>query len=244
MKNAIVVAKTTREENILEVVENTSGEKLFTECNKAYICGIVEKNLVFSHENMWDQFYVTRVKVMRASGKIDIVPIMVSYQLITNMAEPLEGKWVEVAGQFRSFNKDGEDGKRHLMLFLFATGINIYDEYYEEDQEIIDSLEETNMLFLDGYICKPPIYRKTPLGRKITDLMVSVNRTYGKTDYIPCIAWGRTAQWTAQLEVGNRVQLYGRIQSREYKKNGGIMVAYEVSTLRMKEVKEFQLEQK
>ena len=135
---------------------------------------------------------------------------------------------------------EGEDGKRHLQLFLFATGINIYDE----NQETIESLVEANMLFLDGYICREPVYRTTPLGREITDLLIAINRPYGKSDYIPCIAWGRTAQWASRLEVGNRVQLYGRIQSREYKKQGEVRVAYEISILRMKEVKDFQLEQK
>ena len=100
------------------------------------------------------------------------------------------------------------------------------------------------MLFLDGYICREPVYRTTPLGREITDLLIAINRPYGKSDYIPCIAWGRTAQWASRLEVGNRVQLYGRIQSREYKKQGEVRVAYEISILRMKEVKDFQLEQK
>ncbi len=236
MKNTAVATT----ENFLEVVENESIEKLFTEFNKAYICGIVEKNLQFSHETMWDCFYITRVKVTRLSGTIDFIPIMVSYKLVNDVNASLEGKWVEIAGQFRSYNYEGEDGKRHLQLFLFATGINIYDE----NQETIESLVEANMLFLDGYICREPVYRTTPLGREITDLLIAINRPYGKSDYIPCIAWGRTAQWASRLEVGNRVQLYGRIQSREYKKQGEVRVAYEISILRMKEVKDFQLEQK
>lgn len=236
MKNTAIATT----ENFLEVVEKESIKKLFTEFKKAYICGVIEKDLQFSHETMWDRFYITRVKVARLSGTIDFIPIIVSYKLINDVKAPIEGKWVEIAGQFRSYNYEGEDGKKHLRLFLFATGINIYDE----NQETIESLVEANMLFLDGYICREPVYRTTPLGREITDLLIAINRPYGKSDYIPCIAWGRTAQWSSRLEVGNRVQLYGRIQSREYKKYEEVRVAYEISILRMKEVKDFQLEQK
>ena len=160
------------------------------------------------------------------------------------MKTSLEGKWVEVAGQFRSYNKLGEDGRRHLDLFLFVTAINIYD-----DEDELEEVTNANLIYLDGYLCKPPVFRKTPLGRQITDLLIAVNRPYGKSDYIPCIAWGRVAQWASEFEVGNRVKLYGRVQSREYFKRfskdteaGEYRDAYEISVMRMQRVEDLRLE--
>lgn len=154
------------------------------------------------------------------------------------------GKWVEVAGQFRSYNTAGEDGRKHLDLFLFVTAIRIY-----EDKEELEETTNANLIYLDGYLCKPPVFRQTPLGRQITDLLIAVNRPYGKSDYIPCIAWGRVAQWASEFEIGNRVRLYGRVQSREYfKRNlpgseaGVYKEAYEISVIRMQRVEDLRLE--
>ena len=236
-----------RENNVITRREkNSPTEKLFSEFNKVFVSGRIEAEFDFSHEVLWEKFYRTRVRVERLSGTEDLVPIVVSDLLIgrERMKTSLEGKWVEVAGQFRSYNKLGEDGRRHLDLFLFVTAINIYD-----DEDELEEVTNANLIYLDGYLCKPPVFRKTPLGRQITDLLIAVNRPYGKSDYIPCIAWGRVAQWASKFEVGNRVKLYGRVQSREYFKRfskdteaGEYRDAYEISVMRMQKVEDLRLE--
>ena len=236
-----------RENNVItRREENSLTEKLFSEFNKVFVSGRIEAEFDFSHEVLWEKFYRTRVRVERLSGTEDLVPIVVSDLLIgrERMKTSLEGKWVEVAGQFRSYNKLGEDGRKHLDLFLFVTAINIYD-----DEDELEEVTNANLIYLDGYLCKPPVFRKTPLGRQITDLLIAVNRPYGKSDYIPCIAWGRVAQWASELEVGNRVEIYGRIQSREYFKRfskdseiGEYRDAYEISIMRMQKVEYMTLE--
>lgn len=226
--------------------EKQNNEKIFSEFNKAFVSGRIEAEFEYSHEVMWEKFYRTRVRVKRLSGTEDLVPIMVSDFLIEQemMKKSLEGKWVEVAGQFRSHNKEGKDGRKHLELFLFVTAINIY-----ENEDELEEVTNSNLIFLDGYLCKPPVLRETPLGRQITDLFIAVNRAYGKSDYIPCIAWGRVAQWVSECEVGNRVQLYGKIQSREYFKRyskdseaGEFKSAYEISVMRIQRVGDLKLE--
>lgn len=190
-----------RENNVItRREENSPTEKIFSEFNKVFVSGRIEAEFDFSHEVLWEKFYRTRVRVERLSGTEDLVPIVVSDLLIgrERMKTSLEGKWVEVAGQFRSYNKLGEDGRKHLDLFLFVTAINIYD-----DEDELEEVTNANLIYLDGYLCKPPVFRKTPLGRQITDLFIAVNRPYGKSDYIPCIAWGRVAQWASEFEVGN-----------------------------------------
>ncbi len=236
-----------RENNVItRQEENSTTEKLFSEFNKVFVSGRIEAEFEYSHEVMWEKFYRTRVRVERLSGTEDLVPIVVSDLLIgrERMKKSLEGKWVEVAGQFRSHNKEGSDGRKHLELFLFVTAINIY-----ENEDELEEITNANLIFLDGYLCKAPVFRKTPLGRQITDLLIAVNRPYGKSDYIPCIAWGRVAQWVSEFEVGNRVQLYGRAQSREYFKRyskdseaGEFRDAYEISVMRMQRVEDLRLE--
>ena len=238
---------TRRENNVITRREEKSPtEKIFSEFNKVFVSGRIETEFDYSHEVLWEKFYQTRVRVERFSGIEDLVPIVVSDLLIGEemMKTSLKGKWVEVAGQFRSHNKLGEDGRRHLDLFLFVTAINIYN-----DEDELEEVTNANLIYLDGYLCKPPVYRKTPLGRRITDLFIAVNRPYGKSDYIPCIAWGRVAQWASELEVGNRVEIYGRIQSREYFKRfskdseiGEYRDAYEISIMRMQKVEYMTLE--
>lgn len=236
-----------RENNVItRREENSPTEKLFSEFNKVFVSGRIEAEFDFSHEVLWEKFYRTRVRVERLSGTEDLVPIVVSDLLIgrERMKTSLEGKWVEVAGQFRSYNKLGEDDRKHLDLFLFVTAINIYD-----DEDELEEVTNANLIYLDGYLCKPPVFRKTTLGRQITDLLIAVNRPYGKSDYIPCIAWGRVAQWASEFEVGNRVKLYGRVQSREYFKRfskdseaGEYKDAYEISVMRMQKVEDLRLE--
>lgn len=236
-----------RENNVItRREENSPTEKLFSEFNKVFVSGRIEAEFDYSHEVLWEKFYRTRVRVERLSGTEDLVPIVVSDLLIgrERMKTSLEGKWVEVAGQFRSYNKLGEDGRKHLDLYLFVTAINIYD-----DEDELEEVTNSNLIYLDGYLCKPPVFRKTPLGRQITDLLIAVNRPYGKSDYIPCIAWGRVAQCTSEFEAGNRVKLYGRVQSREYFKRfskdseaGEYRDAYEISVMRMQKVEDLRLE--
>ncbi|MCI8384749.1 MAG: single-stranded DNA-binding protein [Clostridia bacterium] len=236
-----------RENNVItRQEENSPTENLFGEFNKVFVSGRIEAELEYSHEVRWEKFYRTRVRVERLSGTEDLVPIVVSDLLIgqEKMKTSLEGKWVEVAGQFRSYNKLGEDGRKHLDLFLFVRAIKIY-----EDEDGLEETTNANLIYLDGYLCKPPVFRKTPLGRQITNLLIEVNRPYGKSDYIPCIAWGRGAQWVSEFEVGNRVKLYGRVQSREYFKKtspdsdaGEYRDAYEISVMRMQKVEDLRLE--
>ena len=178
----------------------------------------------FSHEVFGEGFYIVDVSVDRLSELTDIIPLMVSERLV-DVNEDYKGRLVEVSGQFRSYNRH-EGTKNKLVLSIFV----------REWEEVEENLEagKTNQIFLDGYICKEPIYRKTPLGREIADLLIAVNRPYGKSDYIPCICWGRNARFASGFEVGGHVQVWGRIQSREYVKKLSETetekrVAYEVS---------------
>lgn len=153
---------------------------------------------------------------------------MISERLI-DVTQDYKGEFIQVTGQFRSYNRH-EEKKNRLVLSVFAREVTFVEE---EDDKV-----KSNQIFLDGYICKPPIYRKTPLGREIADMLIAVNRPYGKSDYIPCISWGRNARFTSGFEVGGHVQIWGRIQSREYvKKLEGEVTerrtAYEVSVSKM-----------
>ena len=194
------------------------------ENNRVTIIGEVVSEFEFSHEVYGEGFYTVRISVSRLSNSVDVIPLLVSERLV-DVTEDLRGMMVEATGQFRSHNSH-EETRNRLVLAIFVRELEFLDVY---DEEI-----STNQIFLDGYICKPPIYRKTPLGREIADLLIAVNRPYGKSDYIPCIAWGRNARYAAGFEVGGHIQVYGRIQSREYTKKISEdecekRVAYEVS---------------
>lgn len=180
------------------------------ENNKVTLSGEIVSNFEFSHEFYGEGFYTTMLASERLSGKKDIIPIMVSERLVDVKAE-WEGRFVEVSGRFRSYNKH-EEGKSKLVLSVFVR------EFEEITEERDFGLEDENFISLDGYICKEPKYRETPLGREIADILLAVNRPYGKSDYIPCIAWGRNARFVSGLEVGTRLRIEGRIQSREYVK--------------------------
>ena len=193
--------------------------------NKVYLTGEIVSDAVFSHEIYGEGFYEFFVKINRLSGQSDILPITLSERLIQDgMLE--RGKTICAEGQFRSYNKL-ENGKSRLMLTVFVR---------ELIKEIPD--KNPNNILLSGYICKPPIYRTTPFNREIADLLVAVNRAYNKSDYIPCIAWGRNARFVKNLGVGDRVAISGRIQSREYQKRYSeddvrTMTAYEVSVSKL-----------
>ena len=178
------------------------------ENNRVSIIGEVVSEFEFSHEVYGEGFYTLNISVNRLSDSVDIIPLMISERLV-DVTEDLRGVIIEASGQFRSYNRH-EENKKRLMLSIFVRELQLYDNYEEENR--------TNQIFLDGYICKPAIYRRTPLGREIADVLIAVNRPYGKSDYIPCIAWGRNARFAAGFEVGSHIQIYGRIQSREYVK--------------------------
>ena len=178
------------------------------ENNKVSVIGEIVSDFTFSHEVFGEGFYMVEVAGSRLSNFSDYIPLMISERLI-DTSQSYIGQKVYVTGQFRSYNRH-EELKNRLVLSVFVREI----EFIEEETEEMKS----NQILLDGYICKDPIYRKTPLGREIADLLVAVNRSYGKSDYIPCICWGRNARFAARFEVGVHVQIWGRIQSREYVK--------------------------
>ena len=178
------------------------------ENNQVTIMGEIVSAFTFSHEVFGEGFYMVDVSVKRLSNSEDRIPVMISERLI-DVTEDYTGEFIMVNGQFRSYNKHDEL-KNRLVLSVFAREV----EFIEEE---LDGAK-TNTIILDGYICKLPVYRKTPLGREIADLLIAVNRPYGKSDYIPCICWGRNARFASAFEVGNHVQVFGRIQSREYVK--------------------------
>ena len=198
------------------------------ENNQVTIMGKVATEFSFSHEVFGEGFYLVEVEVKRLSNSEDRNPLMISERLI-DVTQDYTGEYIMVHGQFRSYNRH-EEQKNRLVLSVFVREISFMEE--EPDGTM------TNSIWLDGYICKEPIYRKTPLGREIADLLLAVNRPYGKSDYIPCICWGRNARYASGFEVGEHVQLLGRIQSREYVKRISDTetekrVAYEVSVSKL-----------
>ena len=186
--------------------------------------GEIVSEFQFSHEVFGEGFYMVELAVNRLSNYSDYIPLMISERLI-DTEQDYTGQLIRVSGQFRSYNRH-EEKKNRLVLSVFVRELEFLDE--------IDENEKTNQIFLDGYICKEPIYRKTPLGREIADVLLAVNRSYGKSDYIPCICWGRNARFASGFTVGSHIQIVGRVQSREYVKrideeNVEHRVAYEVS---------------
>ena len=195
---------------------NTLNEKN----NRVFISGEILTEAEFSHEVYGEGFYEMTVKVPRLSGQGDILPLTVSERLIEDRnLKP--NVFINALGQFRSYNKL-VDGKSKLMLTVFV-------------RELLDEPRKNpNNIVLSGYICKPPVYRTTPFNREIADLLIAVNRSYNKSDYIPCIAWGRNARFAKTLSVGEKIAVAGRIQSREYQKKYSeddvkTLTAYEVS---------------
>jgi single-stranded DNA-binding protein len=208
-----------------KMVEHTS------ENNQVLVAGKVDSPPAFAHEIYGEGFYNFTLAVPRLSGYTDLLPITVSERLV-DIGKLSVGTEVVVKGQFRSYNKY-LDGKNRLVLTVFAKDITMKDE----------EIKNPNQIYLDGYICKPPVYRTTPLNREIADVLLAVNRPYNKSDYIPVIMWGRNARFSQNLVVGQRIRIWGRIQSRPYQKklsNGEIQdrVAYEVSVSKLQLVNE------
>ena len=191
--------------------------------NQVEVAGQICSTFEYSHEIFGEGFYTVKLLVNRLSEATDEIPLLVSERLI-DINRDYRGKLVKASGQFRSFNKH-EENRNHLILSVFV-----------RDIKFLETMEDVkpNQIILDGFICKQPVYRMTPLGREICDILLAVNRSYGKSDYIPSICWGRNARFAGNLEIGSRIQLIGRIQSREYQKRVNESqiirrVAYEVS---------------
>ena len=194
--------------------------------NTITLIGKIISDYVFSHEMYGESFYTFQIETSRLSEATDILPVTISERLIDKNLFKIDSL-IEITGQIRSYNNI-VDGKNHLLLTVFVKDINFN----------LDLNKNPNQVVLNGYICKPPVYRKTPLGREIADVLLAVNRSYNKSDYIPCIIWGRNAKFANNLEVGNNIKISGRMQSRNYQKkleNDEILekTAYEISVSKL-----------
>ncbi len=231
-------------------MKNREEERLDTnylENNYLTLVGKVTGEKEFSHEIYGERFYTFKLGIPRLSGNQDIIPITISERLVGEDTLQ-EGKKLLVKGQFRSYNSY-ENERNRLILTVFAKDVMEVEEeeIEEEENEIIRKDTITNEVVLVGYLCKKPIYRQTPFGREISDILLAVNRAYNKSDYIPCISWGRTARFCQNLEVGSQVKVIGRVQSRTYEKkyeDGTVQnrVAYEVSVGSLEVIKEKEIE--
>ena len=202
----------------------------YQENNVVDVVGYIDEPIVPGHEVHDEKFMMTVLKVPRLSKTDDYINLTISQRLLTDAIRP--GDKVAIHGQFRSYNNYSDVGNK-LILTLFVQSIEPADETVKIHSDIV----------LDGYLCKEPVYRRTPFGREISDLLLAVNRAYNKSDYIPCIAWGRNARYCEKLSVGQHVRIFGRIQSREYQKKISetesiTKTAYEVSVSRMEVVRE------
>lgn len=210
----------------------------YLENNHLVLVGKVTSDKRFSHEIYGEKFYIFDLEVPRLSGNADIIPITISERLLE--AETLDiGKKIIIEGQFRSYNSY-QNERNKLVLTVFVKDVKFVENQEEEIQASKDLV--SNEVILNGYICKKPIYRQTPFGREIADLLLAVNRAYNKSDYIPCIAWGRNARFCENIEVGTEVRIVGRVQSRTYEKKyedgtSETKVAYEVSISSLEIVK-------
>lgn len=204
-------------------------EKLM-EGNAAYLSGRILSEPVFNHKTYGEAFYLVMLGIFRKSGYEDRIRLIISEKLLGGRS-PREGELVAITGQIRTYNRE-VDGRSKLEVTVFARQMKYCNE---------ENFEYENHILLEGFICKAPIRRTSPLGREICDLMIAVNRMYNKSDYIPTIAWGRNAAYGGTLNVGDKLAVEGRIQSREYRKyteEGRLVTktAYEVSVIRMEEV--------
>jgi len=202
----------------------------YLENNQLVLVGEVTSEKRLSHEVYGEKFYIFDLEVPRLSETKDIIPVTISERLITEDNLKIGAKIV-VEGQFRSYNSY-ENERNRLILTVFAKDILLQENLEEEILE--KRMSVSNEVILLGYVCKKPIYRKTPFGREIADILLAVNRSYNKSDYIPCIAWGRNARFCENMEVGTEIKVIGRVQSRTYEKKheDGTTenrVAYEVS---------------
>lgn len=203
------------------------------ENNEVEILGTVKTSPVLSHEIYGEGFYCFNVDVKRLSDISDSLCVTISERLMGDISFEA-GTVLHIRGQFRSYNNYG-GGERKLMLTVFV-----------KDIEECEDADNINYIYLNGFVCKPPAYRTTPFGREITDILLAVNRQYNKSDYIPCIAWGRNARFASNLGVGDNIKVWGRIQSREYQKKLSedevvSRVAYEISVSKLETVTEAEI---
>lgn len=208
-------------------------ENTFFENNKVLLCGTVDSELGFSHMIYGEKFYLFKLKVPRLSDNSDLINVTISERFFPTL-KPEPGDLVRIQGQFRSYNNFSNVGSR-LILTVFVKEIDFLDEP--------ELTQNPNQIFLNGYICKPPVYRTTPFMREIADILLAVNRSYNKSDYIPCIAWGRNAKYAESLPVGANLKVWGRIQSREYQKKIGedefeTKTAFEISISKLEAAEE------
>lgn len=189
--------------------------------NQINIIGKVFSGFTFSHEVQSEKFYLMQIQVMRLSNAFDLLPVMVSDKLL-DVSKSLEGQWLQIIGQIRSYNMHDSQTTK-LIISIFANEI-----YYVKSDN-----NESNTVILEGYVCKKPTYRQTPLGREISDIILATNRPYGKSDYIPCICWGRNSRIVSNFNVGDFVRVEGRFQSREYLKDNETRTTYEVSIFKI-----------
>ena len=203
------------------------------ENNKVTVAGTVDSELTFSHMIYGEKLYLFKLTVPRLSENNDIINITMSERFFP-IAKPCIGDKLLIQGQFRSYNNFSDVGNR-LILTVFVKNIEKIDD--------ADTISNPNKIFLNGYVCKPPVYRTTPFQREIADILLAVNRSYNKSDYIPCIAWGRNAKYAETLTVGSNLHIWGRIQSREYQKKINdeeyeTKTAYEISVSKLEAVNE------
>lgn len=196
--------------------------------NKVTIVGEIISDFEFNHETYGEKFYTFDIAAVRTSGYEDVISVMISERLIDTKKSYI-GQYIRIEGNFRSYNCH-ENEKTRLILNVFVVDYSFLDG--------VATGEGYNQIELDGYICKQPTYRKTPLGREIADVLIAVNRSYGKSDYIPCICWGRNARFVSEFTAGTEIKVFGRIQSRPYIKRlseteSEERTAYEVSASRI-----------
>lgn len=199
--------------------------------NVVILVGKIAGEKEFSHEMFGEGFYNYKIEIPRLSENSDFLPLTISERLLVD--EKIKaGAMVKVEGQLRSYNKF-IDGSNRLVLTIFVRDLGLLEN--EED------IKNPNQIYLEGFVCKSPVYRETPFGREITDILLAVNRAYNKSDYIPCIAWGRNARFSSKLDIGDHIKSWGRIQSRSYQKklsDGSVLnkIAYEVSISKMEKM--------
>ena len=203
--------------------------------NYIKIVGIIFSELEFSHEVFGEKFFEFFIEVPRLSETKDTLPVIISERLINDINMDI-GNYIVIEGQFRSYNRY-EDAQNKLLLRVF-----VRDIYVPDYTELEEMKRHPNEVFLNGYLCKETKFRTTPFGREITDMLIAVNRSYNKSDYIPCIAWGRNARYCEKLEVGDHIKIWGRIQSRRYQKKNenesyDTKTAYEVSVTKLEHIK-------
>lgn len=214
-------------------------ETNFADNNHLVLVGKITEEKKFSHEIYGEKFYTFNLSVPRLSGNADIIPITISERLFKE-EDLIVDKKVKITGQFRSYNSY-ENERNRLILTVFAKDVEFLEN---QEEEIVASKDLiSNEVILIGYVCKLPIYRQTPFGREIADVLLAVNRAYNKSDYIPCITWGRNARFCSKMGVGTEVKVIGRVQSRTYEKkheDGTVepKVAYEVSISNLEVVEE------